>query len=217
MSSISELPESLATSQDKILYQIKRAGPLSAKDLASLIGVTTMAVRQHLKNLEELNLVISIPEESSGRGRPVRCWKLTDKGHGRFPDSHAVITSELIVSIKDVLGDHAIDRIIDKRTEDTLGNYKKALEDAAGLPEKLDRLSELRTKEGYMAEVEQSGKAYLFKEHHCPICIAAKACHGFCRSELEVFQQLFADSAKITREDHILNGARRCTYRIEPL
>lgn len=54
-------------------------------------------------------------------------------------------------------------------------------------------------------------------ENHCPICAAATKCLNFCRSELQLFQQLFADIAVVSREEHIIEGARRCAYKIEAI
>jgi predicted ArsR family transcriptional regulator len=54
----------------------------------------------------------------------------------------------------------------------------------------------------------------LLVENHCPICAAAATCQGFCRSELEVFQDVLGPSVAIERIEHILAGARRCAYRI---
>ena len=71
------------TNQDKILYQIKRLGPQTVKSLAENLGVTTMAVRQHLSQLAEDGLVSSQDPELQKRGRPVKSWKLTGVGHRR--------------------------------------------------------------------------------------------------------------------------------------
>ncbi|WP_448681602.1 hypothetical protein [Pseudomonas nicosulfuronedens] len=60
------------------------------------------------------------------------------------------------------------------------------------------------------------GQGWLFLENHCPICAAATVCQGFCRSELDIFRALLGPDFTIEREDHILNGARRCSYRILP-
>ena len=60
---------------------------------------------------------------------------------------------------------------------------------------------------------EEDGSLMLV-ENHCPICAAATACAGFCRSELETFRSVL--SAKVERSEHILLGARRCAYRITP-
>ncbi|MGE8096813.1 hypothetical protein [Pseudomonas fluorescens] len=52
-------------------------------------------------------------------------------------------------------------------------------------------------------------------ENHCPICAAATACQGFCRAELNVFEQVL--QARVERVEHILMNARRCAYRITPV
>jgi predicted ArsR family transcriptional regulator len=206
------------SSQDKILYQIKRLGPQTVSTLAKALGITTMGARQHLQQLENAGLIESLAEQAQPRGRPARPWKLTDSGHARFPDAHAQVTLELITNIRELLGDEALDRIIDQRTESTLTHYKNQLITSTTLQKKLRTLTSLRSQEGYMAEVERTGKGeYLLIENHCPICIAATECQGFCRSELEVFRSLLADVATVEREDHLLNGARRCTYRVSSL
>ncbi|MFT7246205.1 MAG: putative ArsR family transcriptional regulator [Candidatus Azotimanducaceae bacterium] len=204
-------PES---SQDKILYQLKRSGPLSAKEIGQRMSITTMGTRQHLAQLEAANLVKTLPEEAQGRGRPLKRWALTGAGHERFPDSHAQVTLDLLISVTDVLGEAALDKLIDHRTERTLLQYSVELEQQDGLENKLASLAELRSKEGYMAEIQLLDSDYLLVEHHCPICIAATSCQGFCRSELDVFQQLLKGVATVERSEHILAGARRCTYRI---
>ncbi len=204
------------TSQDKILYQIKRLGPQSVKSLARTLNVTTMGIRQHIALLAADGLIVALPEEPQPRGRPAKPWKLTEKGHQRFPDGHAQVTADLILSVRELLGESAMDKIIEQRTRETFELYRRGLKKYKTLAGKISHLAELRTKEGYMAEVLEQDGEFILSEHHCPICIAAKSCQGFCRSELDVFQKLFAGSASVVREDHILNGARRCSYRITP-
>ncbi|HKI73098.1 MAG TPA: ArsR family transcriptional regulator [Pseudomonadales bacterium] len=206
-----------STSQDKILYQIKRLGPRTARDLAALLEVTTMGIRQHLAQLETEGLVEALPEEARGRGRPARRWKLTHAGHQRFPDAHAQVTHDIIVSVRELLGEHAMEKVIERRTEETLAHYRSEMAAASTLEEKVGKLCELRSQEGYMAECRaHDDSSWLLIEHHCPICIAARACQGFCSSELDVFAALFEGVAQVTREDHLLHGGRRCTYRIAP-
>ncbi|MCB1693523.1 MAG: transcriptional regulator, partial [Pseudomonadales bacterium] len=96
--------------------------------------------------------------------------------------------------------------------------YHLLLAGARSVDEKVARLCEARSDEGYMAEFEDAGEGRLrLMENHCPICIAAQSCQGFCQSELDVFRELLADSATVEREDHLLRGARRCTYLITPI
>ncbi len=205
------------TSQDKILYQIKQSGPQSVKSLATALNVTTMGIRQHIAQLEEAGLITALPEVAQPRGRPLKPWKLTGLGHKRFPDSHAQVTVDLIASVRDVLGESALDKIIQNRTEETTRHYQAALSKSKSLSAKVTQLARLRTEEGYMAEVVKDGKDFILLEHHCPICVAAESCQGFCQSELEVFRLLLADIAQVNREDHIMLGAGRCSYRIKAL
>lgn len=218
MPSLQEASRNMTDSQDRILYQIKRLGPQTVRSLASDLGMTTMGVRQHLRQLDEEQLTEAMPEQAQSRGRPARRWKLTRGGHGRFPDGHGKITSELIASVRDLMGESAVDQLIEKRTRDALAQYREKLSGQHDLAERLRMLADLRSEEGYMAESSQlPDGTFVLMEHHCPICVAATACQGFCRSELEVFQSIFADCATVTREDHLLHGARRCSYRLTPL
>ena len=77
-------------------------------------------------------------------------------------------------------------------------------------------LADIRTREGYMAEYREAedGEGWLLIENHCPICAAATACQGFCRSELAIFREMLGPECSIERTEHIVHGARRCAYRI---
>lgn len=205
----------LASSQEDILLKLKQKGPLSAKQLAEALGITPMGVRQHLAVLAERGLVSEGAERRQSRGRPVRPWQLTEKGHGRFPDGHSQVSVELIAAVRETFGESGLDQLIARRTEKTFELYQGVLNAQTTLPAKLRKLAELRSQEGYMCEVERVDRGeWLLVENHCPICAAAKSCQGFCRSELETFQRLFADQATVERTDHILQGARRCAYRV---
>ena len=65
-----------------------------------------------------------------------------------------------------------------------------------------------------MAEWRKDGDGFLLLENHCPICTAATACQGFCRSELKIFRDALGADVAVERVEHILAGARRCAYRI---
>ena len=61
-----------------------------------------------------------------------------------------------------------------------------------------------------MASVTQDAReSFLLVENHCPICAAAAACQGLCRSELAIFRAVLGDDVTVERTDHILAGARR--------
>jgi predicted ArsR family transcriptional regulator len=86
----------------------------------------------------------------------------------------------------------------------------------AALGERMARLAEARTREGYMAESRADGEGYVLVENHCPICVAAKTCQGFCRAELDTFRAVLGHDATVERTEHIIQGDRRCAYRVSP-
>ena len=83
------------------------------------------------------------------------------------------------------------------------------------LRRKLQKLVEIRTEEGYMAELRSEGAGqYLFIENHCPICAAASSCTGLCANELILFRTILGPGTNVERVEHILAGQRRCVYRV---
>jgi predicted ArsR family transcriptional regulator len=198
----------------RVLYSLKSRGPLGTYDLARGLGITDVGTRQHLAKLHGDGLV-AYEDRSGDVGRPKRIWRLTAKGHARFPDTHGDLTVSLIEGIRLVFGTPGLDRLIQARQETMVASYRRVLDPLADLSDRVRALARLRTMEGYMAQAKsQRDGSFLLIEDHCPICAAAEACQGFCRSELETFEAAFGADVSVTREEHLLSGARRCVYRI---
>ncbi|ELO1557318.1 helix-turn-helix transcriptional regulator [Aeromonas hydrophila] len=201
-------------STDKILFLLKSHGPQSAAELGEQLQMTSMGARQHLMTLEADGWV-SFNDEARGRGRPVRLWHLTEQAWQRFPDSHSELTLQLIDNIQQLFGEVGMERLIAQREQQQLARYQAELTQPA-LADRLAALTAQRTREGYMADFRQEEDgSWLLWESHCPICAAARACRGFCRSELEIFRHLLAP-AGVEREQYLLEGDHRCLYRIRP-
>lgn len=192
---------------------LKTRGPQTAADLGAALAITAEAARQQLVKLAGEGLVESAAEPR-GVGRPVQSWSLTGKGHARFPDAHAELTVGLLRAIRSELGEPALDRLIAARAAESLASYNAALQGARDLGERVRLLAEARSREGYMAHCQRTGEGYLLVENHCPICAAATACQGFCRSERDVFQEALGGDVSVERTEHIVAGDRRCAYRV---
>lgn len=194
---------------------LKTRGPQLAADAGRALGTTGEAARQQFVKLTASGLV-EARSEARGVGRPSQVWHLTAAGHARFPDTHSELTVQLLQTVRETFGPEAIDRLIDVREQQSRTLYLQELASAETLQERVKRLAALRASEGYMAEwSEQPDGAFVLIENHCPICAAATACQGFCRAELDVFEQVL--QARVERVEHILMNARRCAYRITPV
>ncbi len=206
----------LCASQLTLLDRLKLRGPQSVKILANQLGMTTMGARQHLQGLAGKGYVETAAKaEKQTRGRPVHYWSLTEQGHAHYPDGHKDIALELINLLNQDENKELLDALVNSRSEQQHARYSEALSQVpTNTAEKLQKLAQLRTDEGYMAEVRLLPDGWLFIENHCPIASAARSCSGFCKSELALFQQLFGASALVNQVDHLMSGARRCTFKI---
>jgi predicted ArsR family transcriptional regulator len=201
---------------NRILLLLKTDGPQLAAAVGDALGTSGEAARQQLVKMAEEGLVEPQMDVGAGRGRPRQLWRLTAAGHRQFPDGHAEMTATLLTMMVDQLGQGAVDAIISTRESETLKRYRDEIGNVADLATRVGLLAAIRTREGYMADhwQDEDGSLVLV-ENHCPICAAATACAGFCRSELETFRAALA--AAVERDEHILLGARRCAYRIRAL
>lgn len=201
-------------SEDRILYMLKSRGAQTAITLAEKLRMTSVGARKHLNNLHETGLV-EFADRREEVGRPKRYWSLSAKGHARFPDTHSDLTLELLTSVRRVFGDAGLEKLIDDREAEAEAAYQEAMTGCSDLAARVERLAEIRSREGYMAEwTKAPDGAFLLMENHCPICAAATECQGLCRSELILFRAILGPDVLVERVEHILTGARRCTYKI---
>lgn len=184
-----------------------------ALELASRLGVSAMAVRQHLYELQDEQLV-NYREESRAMGRPAKLWQLTPAADRFFPEGYAELTLGLIQSAIEAFGEAGLERLLDVKTRHQIEAYQSQIP-MRSLQEKLEALAKIRTDEGYMAQIQSlDDGSCLLIENHCSICAAATACTGLCDRELEIFQTVLGQDVSVERTEHIVAGARRCAYRV---
>ncbi|GAB4367658.1 MAG: hypothetical protein Kow00121_06150 [Elainellaceae cyanobacterium] len=148
-------------------------------------------------------------------GRPAKLWQLTTAADHFFPDGYAELTLSLLNSVKQAFGEAGLDHLLEVRSQQQLESYNQQMKGKRSLKQRLNKLVEIRTHEGYMAEVQtQSDGSFLLIENHCPICAAATVCTGLCAKEVEIFQAILGDETEIQRVEHIIAGERRCAYQI---
>ncbi len=212
MTNVGKVPE--ARTRSTILNLLKRQGAQDAGRLSQRLGISAMAVRQHLYAMQAEGL-IGYEEEPRPVGRPAKLWRLTPSADRFFPDGYADLTLGLVEDMKAAFGEAGFDKILEQRSRSQTAAYRGRVGKAVSLPKRLAALAAIRSEEGYMAEVEKIGPgSYLLIENHCPICRVAAVCTGLCAAEMAVFRAVLGPDVSVERTDHILAGARRCAYRV---
>jgi predicted ArsR family transcriptional regulator len=200
---------------NRFLMLLKTRGALTAGEIAKELKITTEGARLQLLKLTDEGLIQSV-HESKGVGRPTQYFSLSELGNKGFPDTHAELTVKLIQQVKETLGEEALEMVVFAGEQKAKRRYHQQLNQVSTLEDKIRLLTEIRSREGYMAEYTKEDNGYLFVENHCPICAAAQICQGFCTAELNTFKFVLGEDVDISRVNHIIAGDRRCAYQIVP-
>lgn len=200
-----------------IINLLKHEGAMDALALAKYLEISAMAVRQHLYALQAEDLV-TYQEEARPMGRPAKLWQLTSKANRFFRDGYSELTLDLIDAVIKVYQEAGLEQLLERRTCQQLQAYQAQIPQKGLLVERLEALAQLRSDEGYIAQVQaQADGSFWLIEKHCPIEDAAAVCSALCRQELEMFECLLGKEVTIERIEHLLSGQRRCVYRIGKL
>lgn len=203
------------SARERVLFVLKTRGPQTAVRMAKRLGVTTMAVRQHLAVLEG-EMLVDFTDERRKVGRPARLWRLTPKAFDKFPDCHAELAVGMLHAIQSAFGEQGLERLTEERTRQQVEIYRARMPGPGGpLEERAAILARLRCEEGYMAEWGRQRDGTLrLVENHCSIAQAARFCPKLCAGELSLFRAALGDDVSVERVEHILSGDRCCAYRI---
>lgn len=183
---------------------------MTANELAETLGISSMGVRQHLTILEKDGLV-EHHREKLQRGRPVHLYYLTEKGNNLFPTTYDSFAVDLLDEVVKFNGSGFINKVFRSRMKSQTDVYKQRLKGKT-LEDKVNELAQIRTEEGYMAEVTDEGDDYVLIEYNCPILTIVDKYPHVCNIELALFRQSLGE--KLVREEHLIDGCHRCSYRI---
>jgi predicted ArsR family transcriptional regulator len=212
--SVPKSTPSEARGRDAVLEQLKRSGPAVAGDLAESIGVSDIAIRQHLHALEEGGLV-AFREEARGRGRPTKVWALTSHAEGRFPDAHAGLSIELLDAALATFGEAGMQRMLEHRRQVQIERYRSRMPSDGRFCYRVRVFADLRSAEGRMAEIRREARGvYLLIENHCPIAAARERQPNIEADTVALFRAVLGETIEIERCYDLEQDDRRTVYRI---
>jgi DeoR family suf operon transcriptional repressor len=209
------LPTGYRGQRGALLAQLKRAQPLTARELATRMGVSLNAVRHHLKELEAAGLLV-YRREHRGVGAPAFSYRLSPAGEELFPRRYDEALSAMLGAVVERDGRDAAVAMLESYFGLLAGRMRTELE---GMPEteRLGALARLLSEEGYMAEVQVQEKPagdteVVLTEHNCPIPAIAGRFPEMCAAEARYLAEVLG--AEVERTGHILSGCPACEYRV---
>ena len=140
----------------EVLLALKKAQPLTAKELGAQFGVTANGLRRHLKELEAEGIV-RYRREIRGVGGPVYAYSLSEVGERLFPRTYDSALADVLEQVRQQFGREGVIEVFHKQWAEIAGRAKPEL-DRLPMRERAHRLAELLTSLGYMAEASEGAR-----------------------------------------------------------
>jgi len=203
-----------APTREAVLSLLLRQGEATAADLAAQLVVSVQVMRRHLRSLEDDGLVLASPS-SEGPGRPSNHWGLTREGRSRFPDGSEHFALGLLDSLAASLPAQIVAELLGQQAEAQAEVYRQNI-GSGSLAERIERLVDLRRRDGYVAEVQRDseGPGWVMSEFHCSVMRIAEQFPQVCDQELQLIRQTFPD-CQVDRVQWRLEGGHSCGFRLQ--
>jgi len=206
--------------RDRWCREEHERGPVSAAELAGVLGLTPAGVRRHLDALLAEGL-IGVHDPAAGtprpRGRPARRFVLTDAGHAAMASGYDHLATSALQFLAEVAGPQAVRRFADQHVRDLETRYRPVV-DAAGPDQRrrVTALAEALSADGYAASVRplQAGGAggTQLCQGHCPVQHVAARFPQLCEAETDAFSRLLG--VHVQRLATLAHGEHVCTTHI---
>ncbi|MCS7068524.1 MAG: ArsR family transcriptional regulator [Meiothermus sp.] len=189
------------------ILETLRSRSSCAGSLAETLGISKVAVHRHLEDLEREGLVRARLEKNEGRGRPKQVYQAVDE---QAP--YARMCADVLTHLKELFGEGLVLEVLTRRNNKLLEELLPQLEGLT-LEQKIYRLSEFLTHQGYQARFYFENGAWYLEQGRCPKLALSMEHSEFCHAELEMYQKLLG--VPVVREERIAAGGDCCRYRIE--
>lgn len=206
----------LSKTSEKIIFSLKRSGSQTAQDLSKAMGITAVAVRQHMSTLERQGYITHVDKKQSV-GRPLRFYQVTDKASRFFPDAHRDLAIELLRTIREEQGQEWLEGFFRRLFRRTATDYKRLIDETLPLQKRVAAVADLRKGDGYMAEAKpcKSG-GFLIVEHNSPISEASLYFVGLIEFERELYQTVLGPGVAVRVASPHETGETHLAFEVRP-
>jgi DeoR family suf operon transcriptional repressor len=195
-----------------VLLELKRAQPLTAKELAETFGVSANAVRRHLKELEAEGLV-DYRREQRGTGAPTYTYRLSLDGEALFPTHYGEALTDVLAYVAQQDGRDAVRALFAQRFRSHADRLRVELVDAS-LEARVAAVVELLSGQGFMAAWSVEADTLKLTEHNCAVRTVAEQFPEICAAEAEFLREVL--QTDVQRDSYIPDGCNACLYSIQP-
>jgi predicted ArsR family transcriptional regulator len=193
-----------------ILNKLKRTQGLPVRQLADLLDMSYMGIKQHCIELHKEGY-LETWRHAKPVGRPEMLYRLTDRAQELFPSTSNEITIHILQAAQKLYGVTAAEKLLFSLFQGKTANYLAKVKGGT-VAEKAKKLAKLRDQEGYMAGLESNGSAMRIVEFHSPMLDLMRAYPIVARLEGDLYQRVL--ETPVTREEQLTAGPYHCVFHI---
>ena len=195
--------------RDRVLHLLFERGRATIKELAQELGINPVSVRHHLLKLEAEGLVAS-EDERHGVGRPRRVYYLTEKGLDQFPSRYVRLASKLLRHLKATIPSNLVTQVFMQMAQEMAAEIEDL--ETMTTEERLELLTQLLRREGFIVTWENQGDRYVVREVACPYLQLGHHHPEVCTLDSALIAEMLDVDAE--RVQCMLTGDRECVYII---
>lgn len=195
----------------EILELLKRKGHASAESIATDLGVTPNAIRQHLTNLERDGFVKSQPERHA-RGRPSLQFSLTERADSVFPKRYGQLATMVLTEVQDMGGPEALDDIFARVAARHAHTIEPSLE-GLDFDRKVDHVIAWISRAGTLADRTETEEGIKVTIHNCPFRNTALKFPQVCTITPQLMSRLL--DAPVSQSDSIHRRDPYCSFVVQ--
>lgn len=190
---------------------LKKSEHMTVAEMSKEMGITPMAVRQHLMSLEKRG-IINYSTKKYGIGRPVFLYRLTERARDFFPKAYGEFVNEMLHTIVKMDGRKKLEKLFQERKDKLLKARLSAMGEIKPVEQRVRALAKLLDAEGYMVDVEDDGDYLDLKEFNCLLHSVAEEFPEACKYELDLYRNLLGND--VERTECQRDGFPACVYKI---
>jgi DeoR family transcriptional regulator, suf operon transcriptional repressor len=197
----------------KLLLRKKQG--IGIDEIASELGITRPAIRQHLVALERLGYVEPGELLATG-GRPGQTYRLSQKGHDLFPKQYSWFSEVLLEDLHAKLGPVELGRMMERLGKEIGGQN---VVQGETLKQRVERAARLLSELAYEAETKLTGKELpgappVIEASNCVFHSLARRFPEICQFDLALLSRI--TEAEVIHEQCIIRGGGTCRFRFKP-
>lgn len=207
-----------ASFQDKssptwqIIEYLQRHHSATIKDLEQMLGVTTTAVRQHLRTLQ-LDGYIDRATVHAGVGRPHHEYVLTDAARGLFGCHCDDLALTMLEEMFEMVGPDRVSTLLD-RVSNRLANRYAGSVTAEMLTHRVEQMAGVLNRQGVLTDVVTHDEdTIILKTYNCPYHELAQEHRQICDMDQDMLQRVLGSDVSLSA--CLMDGHGGCSFVVK--